>query len=131
MAITKEDIGEKESVWQIVADILKKYGSLDVFPPAMHKGECTTPYIVLAEDGQSNIVGYTAMYRYFRVMIYVPRDEYSKLDAYESEVRKVMQENVFPLLLPVGTAESDYYDANYDAHLRALLYRNVYRDKHV
>ena len=131
MSVKQEDIGEKTSVWQIVADILMKYGSLPVFPPATHKGKCTEPYIVLKEDGAAVVLGCSSMYRYFRIMIYVPRNEYSKLDAYEAEVRQIMQENVFPLLLPRGSQESDYYDDNYDAHLRQLLYRNVYRDKHV
>lgn len=131
MSIKREDIGDKTSVWQIVADILAKYGSLPVFPPATHKGHCDKPYIVLKEDGASVVAGYSSMYRYFRIMIYVPRNEYSKLDEYEAEVRQVLQENVFPLLLPYGSHESDYYDDNYDAHLRQMLYRNVYRDKHV
>lgn len=131
MSIKQEDIGEKTSVWQIVADILTKYGSLPVFPPATHNGEVTTPYIVLKEDGSAVVPSYSSMYRYFRIMIYVPRNEYSKLDEYEAEVRRILQDNVFPLLLPSGSSESDYYDDNYNGHLRALLYRNVYREKHI
>lgn len=131
MSISQEDMGDKNSVWQIVADILMKYGSLKVFPPAMHKGEALEPYIVLKEDGAAVVPGYSSMYRYFRIMIYVPRNEYSKLDAYEAEVKNIMREKVFPLLLPTGSQESDYYDDNYNAHMRALLYRNVFREKHV
>lgn len=131
MSIIQEDIGNKTSVWQIVADILQKYGSLPVFPPATHKGVCKEPYIVLKEDGAGNVIGCSSMYRYFRIMIYVPRNEYSKLDQYEAEVREVLSDNVFPLLLPFGNHESDYFDDNYDAHLRQMVYRNVYRDKHI
>ena len=43
-------------------------------------------------------------------------------------VKKVLKENIFPLLLPTGQEESDYYDDNYKAHMRAMLYRNVCRD---
>lgn len=129
MSISQEDMGDKNSVWQIVADILMKYGSLKVFPPATHEGQCTEPYIVLKEDGAAVIPGYSSMYRYFRIMIYVPRSQYSKLDGYEAEVRRVIEEKIFPLLLPTGSQESDYYDANYKAHMRAILYRNVFRNK--
>ena len=131
MSIAQEDIGNKTSVWQIVVDILSKYGSLPVYPPATHKGVCEEPYIVVKEDGATNVIGYSAMYRFFRIMIYVPKNEYSKLDGYEEEVRGILQEKIFPLLLPYGSHESDYYDDNYDAHLRQMVYRNVYREKHI
>lgn len=131
MSISQEDMGEKNSVWQIVADILMKYGSLKVYPPATHKGKATDnkAWIVLKEDGAATVPGYSSMYRYFRIMIYAPRNEYSKLDEYEAEVREIIEQHIFPLLLPTGSQESDYYDDNYDAHMRALLYRNVFRNK--
>lgn len=131
MPILQEDIGTKDSIWQIVADILVKYGSLPVFPPATHKGACTEPYIVLKEDGATTVPGFSSMYRYFRIMLYVPRTQYSKLDMYEAELKKILRDNIFPLLLPSGLQESDYYDDNYDAHMRTLVYRNVYREKHI
>lgn len=131
MSISQEDIGEKNSVWQIVADILMKYGSLKVYPPAVHKGVVEEPYIVLKEDGAAVVPGYSSMYRYFRIMIYVPRNQYSLLDQYETELKEILREKIFPLLLPTGSQESDYYDDNYNGYMRALLYRNVFREKHI
>ncbi len=129
--IKSEDIGVKTSVWQIVADILQKYGELPVFPPATHKGQCTKPYIVLKEDGATNVAGYSSMYQYFRIMLYVPKNKYSQLDYYDKQLVKIIEEHIYPLLLPTGQKESDYYDDNYDAHMRTFLYRNVYRQKGV
>ena len=131
MSISQEDIGEKNSVWQIVADILMKYGSLKVYPPAVHKGTVEEPYIVLKEDGAAVVPGYSSMYRYFRIMIYVPRNQYSLLDQYEADLKEILREKIFPLLLPTGSQESDYYDDNYNGYMRALLYRNVFREKHI
>lgn len=131
MSISQEDMGEKNSVWQIVADILMKYGSLKVYPPAVHKGIVEEPYIVLKEDGAAVVPGYSSMYRYFRIMIYVPRDQYSLLDQYEADLKEILREKIFPLLLPTGSQESDYYDDNYNGYMRALLYRNVFREKHI
>lgn len=128
MSISQEDLGTKESVWQIVADILGKYCELPVYPPATHNGECTSPYIVLKKDGGARVPSYSSQFQYYRIMIYVPRNQYSKLDDYQKRVKKVLKENIFPLLLPTGQEESDYYDDNYKAHMRAMLYRNVCRD---
>lgn len=131
MSITQEDLGEKDSVWQIIADILNKYGELPVYPPAIHNGECTSPYIVLKKDGGARVPGYSSQYQYYRVMIYVPRNQYSKLDDYQKQVETIFKEKIFPLLLPTGQIESDYYDDNYNAHMRAILYRNVRRNIHL
>lgn len=129
MAISQEDLGVKDSVWQIVMDILNKYGDLPVYPPATHNGECTEPYIVVKRDGGARIPSYSSQYQYIRIMIYVPRNQYSKLDEYQKRVENLIQEKIFPLLLPTGQIESDYYDDNYNAHMRAMLYRNVRRNK--
>lgn len=129
MAISQEDLGVKDSVWQIVMDILNKYGDLPVYPPATHNGECTEPYIVVKRDGGAKIPSYSSQYQYIRIMIYVPRNQYSKLDEYQKRVENLIQEKIFPLLLPTGQIESDYYDDNYNAHMRAMLYRNVRRNK--
>ena len=128
MSISQEDLGTKDSVWQIVADILGKYCELPVYPPATHNGECMSPYIVLKKDGGARVPSYSSQFQYYRIMIYVPRNQYSKLDDYQKRVKKVLKENIFPLLLPTGQEESDYYDDNYNAHMRAMLYRNVCRN---
>ena len=128
MSISQEDLLEKDSVWQIVADILMKYGNIPVYPPATHNGECQSPYIVIKRDGSAKIPSYSSQYQYFRIMIYVPRNQYSKLDDYQKQVENLINEKIFPLLLPTGQIESDYYDDNYNAHMRALLYRNVRRN---
>lgn len=129
MSISQEDLGEKDSVWQIIMDILNKYSELPVYPPATHNGECIQPYIVVKRDGGARIPSYSSQYQYIRFMIYVPRNQYSKLDEYQKQLENLIQEKIFPLLLPTGQIESDYYDDNYNAHMRAILYRNVRRNK--
>lgn len=129
--IKSEDIGDKTSVWQIIADILTKYGDLPVYPPATHRGQCREPYIVLKADGATVMPGYSSMQQYYRILLYVPKNEYSKLDEYDKKLVKLIEDYCYPLLLPTGQKASDYYDDNYDAHMRAFLYRNVYRQKGV
>lgn len=131
MSISQEDLNitENDSVWDIVATLLEKYGDFPVYPPATHNGECTSPYIVLKRDGSAKVPQNSSQYQYMRVMLYVPRNQYSKLDEYQKQIENVIQEKIFPLLLPTGQIESDYYDDNYNAHMRAMLYRNVRRNK--
>lgn len=129
MSISQEDLTGKDDVWQIIVDILNKYGDFPVYPPAMHNGECTEPYLVVKEDGSARVPSYSSQYRYVRIMLYVPRNQYSKLGEYQKRVEKIIEEKIFPLLLPTGQIESDYYDDNYNAHMRAMLYRYVRRNK--
>lgn len=131
MSISQEDLNitGNDSVWGIVQKLLEKYGSLSVYPPATHDGECSKPYIVLKMDGSAQIPSYSSQYQYMRIMLYVPRNQYSKLDEYQKQIENIIAEKIFPLLIPTGQKESDYYDDNYKAHMRATLYRYVQRNK--
>lgn len=119
---------ESKSVWQIIFDTLNEAG-FEVFSPGQHKGECIKPYIVLSQDGTAAIPGLSSRYRYFRILLYVPQQRYSFLDKFERDVENVIQKKLYPMVKPTGQVESDYFDDNYNAHMRAILYRNVYRDK--
>lgn len=121
---------ENRSVWEIISDTLIENG-FDVYPPATHVGECEKEYIVLKQDGSSQIAGYSSEVVYYRFMLYVPREKYSFLDEYTKSVKKVLDEQLYPMIMPTGQSEGDYYDDNYNAHLRAFLYRNNVRNKHL
>ena len=47
------------------------------------------------------------------------------------ELKKIIEKKLFPLLVPTGQKMTDYYDDNYKAHLRTILYRNSVRNKHL
>lgn len=121
---------ETRSVWKIIFDTLTENG-FNVYPPATHVGECKSPYIVLKQDGGVQINDYSSERVYYRFMLYVPREQYTFLDEYEKQVKKVLDEQLFPMLMPTGQKENDFYDDNYNAHLRAFLYRNNVRNKHL
>lgn len=124
------NINEEKTVWQLICDKLTEK-KIDVFPPATHTGECKKPYVVLKEDGSAKIKDYSSRVIYYRFMLYVPRNKYSYLDEYEKLVREILDSELYPLIMSTGQSESDYYDDNYNAHMRAFLYRNNVRVKHL
>lgn len=120
----------EKTVWQIIFDVLKENG-FDVYPPATHEGECKSPYIVLKQDGATQILNYSSETVYYRFLLYVPRNMYSYLSVFEKEVKDCINENLTPMIMPSGQTETDFYDDNLNAHLRVFLYRNNKRNKYL
>lgn len=123
-------IDNKKTIWQNICDVLTSKG-IDVFPPATKYGECKKPYVVLKQDGSSQIGDYSSERVYYRFILYVPKNKYSHLSVFEKEVKKIIDEELFPLIMPVGQNETDYYDDNFNAHMRSFLYSNNVRNKHL
>ena len=121
---------ETKNVWEIISDTLKNNG-WDVFPPGTKKGECKNKYVVLKQDGSSQVGSFSSQFDYYMFLLYVPSNEYSKLGTYERQLKELIAKELFPLIIPTGQKMSDYYDDNYKAHLRTILYRNSVRNKHL
>lgn len=120
----------EEGIWSTIADALIKAG-IDVYPPATHEGECLKEYVVLKQYGSSQIVHFSSERVYYMIMLYVPRNKYSYLETFERKVKKVLDEDLYPLIMPSGSKDADYYDDNYKAHLRMFMYHNNVRNKHL
>ena len=120
-----------KNIWQIIFDVLVENG-IDVYPPATHNGVCTKPYVVLKKHGSTKIYGYSSRRDVYMFMIYVPRSEYSILSDYEAEVKAILDSPpLYPMIMPTGDTEDDFYDDNINAHLRMITYYNNVRDKHL
>lgn len=125
-----------KSIFETICDTLNsdeklKEEKVITYPPATKKGECKEPYVVLKQDGGSKIGSFSSERVYYRFMIYVPRSMYSNLEYYESIVKNVIDTKLYPMLMPTGQKETDYYDDNLNAHLRTFLYSNNVRNKHL
>lgn len=123
-----QDYGNK-TMWEIISDTLQNH-KFDVYPPATAKGECKSPYIVLKQDGATKIPRLSSERVYYMIMLYVPKEQYNYLSVFEDKVRKAL-EDIAPMILPVGETNTDYYDDNYNAHMRYMLYRSNRRNKYV
>lgn len=119
-----------ETVWEKVFRVLKK-NSVDVYAPATKQGECKKRYAVLKNDGSSQIGSLSSQVVYYTVMLYVPRNEYSSLERFKKEVSGIFAKELFPLLMPTGAENPDFYDDTIKAHMATLTYRVNKRNKHL
>lgn len=128
MILEIKDYGEN-TLWEIITNTLIEH-NIDVYPPATAKGECKKPYVVLKQDGATKIPGLSSEKVFYMFMLYVPKEQYTYLSRFEEEVRNAL-EDIIPMILPVGETNTDYYDDNYNAHMRYMLYRANRRNKYV
>lgn len=120
-----------KNVWQTVYLALKQNG-IDVYAPATKNGKCKNPYVMFKRSGSVQVQNYSSQRDFYDFYIYVPRDQYDKLTDYEAEVKEILDSPpIYPMLMPTGDSENDYYDDNYDAHLRIITYYNNVRVKHL
>ena len=125
-----EDIDKTKSVYQNVMDILIAKG-FECYPPATKKGECKRPYIVVKVNGSSQRNEYSSRVVYIRFLLYVPQNDFSKLDEFEKAVKETIDEYIYPLIKYTGQNEVDFFDDNINGHLRTMLYRYNERDRHL
>lgn len=123
------NIDKNKTVWQNIFDVLKEH--FDVFPPATHKGECKSPYLVLKTAGTSSYIGISSKARYYEILVYVPQNEYDKLEVISNNVSKVIEDELVPMIMPTGQEQPDFFDDSVNAHMRSIQYRNNVRDKNV
>ena len=117
----------EKTVWQITFEKLQSNG-IDVYPPALKKGECTEEYAVLKADGSSQIGTLSSESRYYTVMLYVPKNEYSRLEVFKKIVKEIFSKELSPMLMPTGQESPDFYDDTVKAHMVSITYRNSVRN---
>lgn len=68
-----------------------KDNGFDVYSIGQHKGICTNPYIVIKENGESEIVGTSLTNDIVELLIYYPVGTYSKLNEYKQSILYTMK----------------------------------------
>ena len=68
-----------------------KNNGFDVYSIGQHEGICTNPYIVVKENGESEIVGTSLTNDIVELLIYSPVGTYSKLNEYKQSVLYTMK----------------------------------------
>lgn len=112
----------KRSRWQDIFEHLKSKG-YEVYPPGIKLGDCTSKYILVKTNGSAALNGISTDDYYYSVMCYVPKKRYSELDSFIFDVRMDMKE-LEPMIMPVGTTSSSFYDDSYKAHMVSIEYKN-------
>lgn len=96
---------------------------IDVYFPAQHKGECTSPYVVIMGAGSNRITDRSSYQVNYELLLYVPIKNYSSIDELEQKVVAAMKQ-LYPMFVPQYANISDYVDDDIKAHMRILQYRN-------
>lgn len=74
-------------------DIYKhlKNNNIEVYSIGQHKGLCEKPYVVVKENGTSEIVGTSLINDVVELMIYYPCGRYSELSEYKQRLLDIMK----------------------------------------
>ena len=68
-----------------------KNNGFDVYSIGQHEGICTSPYIVVKENGESEVVGTSLVNNVVELLIYYPIGKYSELSSYKKRILDVMK----------------------------------------
>lgn len=100
-----------------------KNNHIDVYMPETKVGECKEPYVVVKNDGSSQHTSFSTDVDLYAIMVYVPKQAYSRLEPLVQEVKRAMK-GLEPLILPYGIQTPSYYDDSYKAHMVSIEYKN-------
>lgn len=122
MAIKPSEFEPLESRWQDIYTHLKNEG-FEVYPPEQKVGECTSPYVVVRNDGSYKHVNYSTHRDMYAIECYVPMLEYSKLEPLVMDVKKSMHK-LYPMIQDYGQQMPAFFDNVVKAHYITIEYEN-------
>lgn len=100
-----------------------KNNGFDVYSIGQHKGICTNPYIVVKENGESEIVGTSLTNDIVELLIYYPVGTYSKLNEYKQSVLYTMKllKGIRRVIDPMPTIIDD----DKKAYMTSFTYKKI------
>jgi len=122
LAIKPFEFDYKQSRWQDLYIHLKNKG-YEVYAPAQKVGECTSPYLVIKNDGSYRHVNFSTDRTQYAIYCYVPRLKYSELEPLVQKVKQDMTE-LYPMFQLYGQELASFYDDEVKAHYIAIEYEN-------
>ena len=100
-----------------------KNNEFDVYSIGQHEGICTNPYIVVKENGESEIVGTSLTNDIVELLIYYPVGTYSKLNEYKQSVLYTMKllKGIRRVIDPMPTIIDD----DKKAYMTSFTYKKI------
>ena len=100
-----------------------KNNGFDVYSIGQHEGICTNPYIVVKENGESEVVGTSLINDTVELLIYYPVGTYSKLNEYKQSVLYTMKllKGIRRVIDPMPTIIDD----DKKAYMTSFSYRRI------
>lgn len=113
-----------ETVLTMLYDKLKESG-YDVYFPSQHEGECITPYIVIKQSGVSPLLNVSSERPLYDIMLYVPDNEYSKLEGMILDIKVIMRDMYPMLMYEEGSQTPSFYEDTKKAHMVSVTYQGI------
>ena len=100
-----------------------KDNGFDVYSIGQHEGICTNPYIVIKENGESEIVGTSLTNDIVELLVYYPLGAYSKLNEYKQSTLYVMKflKGIRRVIEPMPTVIDD----DKKAYMTSFTFRKI------
>ena len=100
-----------------------KNNGFDVYSIGQHEGICTNPYVVVKENGESEIVGTSLTNDIVELLIYYPVGTYSKLNEYKQSVLYTMKllKGIRRVMDPMPTIIDD----DKKAYMTSFTYKKI------
>lgn len=100
-----------------------KENGFDVYSIGQHKGICKSPYIVIKENGESEIIGTSLTNDIVELLIYYPIGTYSKLNEYKQSTLYTMK--LLKGIRRVVEAMPTVIDDDKKAYMTSFTYRKI------
>ena len=100
-----------------------KNNGFDVYSIGQHEGICTNPYIVVKENGESEVIGTSLINDTVELLIYYPVGTYSKLNEYKQSVLYTMKllKGIRRVIDPMPTIIDD----DKKAYMTSFTYKKI------
>ena len=100
-----------------------KNNGFDVYSIGQHRGICTSPYIVIKENGESEIAGTSLTNDIVELLVYYPIGTYSKLNEYKQSTLYAMKllKGIRRVVEPMPTIIDD----DKKAYMTSFTYRKI------
>ena len=100
-----------------------KNNGFDVYSIGQHEGICTNPYIVVKENGESEVIGTSLINDTVELLIHYPVGTYSKLNEYKQSVLYTMKllKGIRRVIDPMPTIIDD----DKKAYMTSFTYKKI------
>lgn len=82
-----------------------------------------TPYIVVKHAGGNQFMQFSSTRDLYELLIYVPQDQYSRLEPFVGEVKTAMK-GLEPMIKPMHYETPSFLDDTVKAHMVSVQYAN-------
>ena len=105
--------------WQTIYTHLKNNG-FAVYSLGQHEGKCTSPYLVLRNNGA--ILNQSLIGQEYEILLYYPKDRYSEFEGYIERVKQAMNA-LYPSLRLEDAEQPHFLDDDVEGYMTGLIYR--------